>query len=110
VGLNKLITEQHGWQRLLWTYGGLVAFWRLRQWSAHGVVSREVRAHGNGDTLECERTLFRLTDRTRYLLENGLDGVGAAPPIYVGGCRINDPSAAWVRIADATGWRITARM
>jgi hypothetical protein len=77
--LNKLITEQHGWQRLLWTYGGLVAFWRLRQWSAHGVVSREVRAHGNGDTLECERTLFRLTDRTRYLLENGTVSCSQAP-------------------------------
>jgi hypothetical protein len=105
--LNELITEKHGWERLLWTHGSLAPFWRLRQWAAHGVVVREVRDdHDNDDRLECERTMFRLTERTRALIVNGLEGVGAAPTIYVGGCRLNDPVSPWVRVADDAGWRI----
>jgi hypothetical protein len=109
--LNTRISEKHGGERLLWTYGGLVAFWRLRQWAAHGVVAREVRANDDSaERLECELTFFRRTERTRVLLSNGLEGVSDAPPIYVGGCRINGPTAPWVRVADESGWRITAHM
>lgn len=109
--LNTRISEKHGGERLLWTYGGLVAFWRLRQWAAHGVVAREVRANDDSaERLECELTFFRRTERTRALVSNGLEGVGDAPPIYVGGCRINDPTVPWVRVADESGWRITAHM
>jgi hypothetical protein len=102
--LNKLITETPGWERLLWTFGSyFVPLWRLRAWAAHGVVAREVRDPDNDNRLE--QDVFRLTDRTRALLTNGLEGVGDAPQLYVGGCRIYD-SAAWVRVADDSGWRI----
>jgi hypothetical protein len=104
--LNTRITTKHGWERLLWTYGSLVSFWRLRQWAAHGVVERDVRARDNGDQLECEQTLFRLTDKVRALLANGIERVGDAPPLYVGGCRISDPALPWVRIVDGSDWRI----
>jgi hypothetical protein len=97
--LNERIAEKHGWERLLWTHGSLAPFWRLRQWAARGVVAREVRYdHDTDEQLECERTMFRSTDRARALLTNGLVGVGDAPPIYVGGCRLNDPTSPWVRV------------
>ena len=109
--LNTRISAKHGGERLLWTYGGLVTFWRLRQWAAHGVVAREIRANDDSaERLECELTFFRRTERTRALVSNGLEGVGDAPPIYVGGCRINDPTTPWLRVADESGWRITAHM
>lgn len=105
--LSKRITEVSGWERLLWTYGGLVPFWRLRQWAAHGVVEHEVRDYNDDDLLDVQRTVFRATDRTRALLANGIDSVGDAPPIYVGGCRLNDPASPWARVSDGAGWRIT---
>lgn len=104
LDLSKLITKTRGWERLLWPFGGFVSIWRLRQWAAHGAVAREVRDPNNDNPLE--RDAFRLTDKARALLVNGLEGVGDAPPIYVGGCRLNDPAAPWVRVAEDSGWRI----
>jgi hypothetical protein len=102
--LSQLIIKTHGWERLLWPFGGFLPVSRLRQWAAHGAVARKV--HDPDDDNPFEQDVFRLTDRTRALLANGLEGVGDAPPIYVGGCRIYDPSSPWVRIADAAVWRI----
>jgi Domain of unknown function (DUF1835) len=103
--INKRITETRGWQRLLWTFGSyFVPIWRLRAWAAHGAIARELRAPSHDNRLEQE--VFRLTAKTRALLADGLESVGDAPPIYVGGCRLNDPVAPWVRIADESGWRI----
>jgi hypothetical protein len=103
--LNKRITATPGWERLLWTHGGLVAYWRLRQWAAHGVVAREVR-DDDGDSIEAQRTVFRGTDRARDLLANGLESVGDTPPLYIGGCELNGPASPWVRITDDAGWRL----
>jgi hypothetical protein len=103
--LNMLITETPGWERLLWMFGSyFVPIWRLRAWAAHGAVAREVRDHNNDHRLE--QDAFRLTDRTRAILANGLDEAGDAPQIYVGGCRIYDPAAPWVRVADGPDWRV----
>jgi hypothetical protein len=104
LDLSKLITKTRGWERLLWPFGGFVLIWRLRQWAAHGAVSREIRDPNNDNPLE--RDAFRLTDRARALLVNGIEGVGDAPPICVGGCRLNDPAAPWVLVAEDSGWRI----
>jgi hypothetical protein len=104
--LNERITKVSGWERLMYTYGGLVSFWRLRQWAERAVVAREVGDYNDEESLEVEHTVFRATDRTRALLVNGLDEVGDAPPIYVGGCRIFDPASPWVRIIDDAGWRL----
>lgn len=105
--LNKRISNESAWEQRLWAHGGLVAFWRLRQWAEHGVVAREMRVHERGEeALDCERTFFRFTDKSRALLENGLESVGDAPPLYVGGCHLNDPAAPWVRVSDGSDWRI----
>jgi hypothetical protein len=101
--LMKLITETPGWERLLWTFGSYsVPLWRLRAWAARGVVECEVRDHDNDNPIDA----FRLTDKVRALLANGLEGVGDAPPLYVGGCRINDPASPWGRVANDAGWRL----
>ena len=49
---------------------------------------------------------FRATDRTRALLEHGLENVSDAPQLYVGGCVVNNPASPWVRIQDDSGWRL----
>ncbi len=75
---------------------------RLRAWASHGVLEREALV--DEDPWRADR--FRATDRTRALLHGGLDGVGEAPPLYVGGCLVNDPASPWVRIEAASGWRL----
>jgi hypothetical protein len=105
LDLCRPVFKVRGWQRLLWPFGTFVPVWRLQEWAAHGVVAREVRHPDNNDN-PLEQDAFRLTDRTRALLANGLDGVGDAPPIYVGGCWINDPASPWARVVDGSGWRI----
>ncbi|HEX2686382.1 MAG TPA: DUF1835 domain-containing protein [Kofleriaceae bacterium] len=103
--LSEPVFKERGWQRLLWPFGTFVPVWRLRQWAANGVVAHEVRNPDNGNPFE--QDAFRLTDRTRLLLANGMEGVGDVPSIYVGGCRINDPASPWVRVVDGSDWRIT---
>ena len=102
--LSEPVFKERGWQQLLWPFGAFVPVWRLRQWAANGVVAREVRNPDNGNPFE--QDAFRLTDRTRALLANGLEGVGDTPPLYMGGCRLNDPTAPWVRVVDGSDWRI----
>jgi hypothetical protein len=79
---------------------------RLRAWATHGVLEREVAVAK--DDLEKLRgqDRFRATARTRALVDNGLDGIGDAPVMYVGGCRVNDPASPWVRIESDSDWRL----
>jgi hypothetical protein len=78
---------------------------RLRAWATHGVLEREVLTADN----PFEQARFRATDRARALLHHGLERVGDAPPMYVGGCRVNDPASPWVRIEADVGWRLAAQ-
>lgn len=95
------------WKQMLRTFGSYyIPIWRLHAWASHGVVMLAVRDPDSDNLLE--QNVFRLTNRARSLLENGLESVGDAPPVHVGGCRINDPAAPWVRVADDSSWRITA--
>ena len=75
---------------------------RLRAWATHGVLERETLEDDN----PWARDRFRATDRMRALLGQGLDGVGDAPQLHVGGCLVNDPASPWVRIEDDAGWRL----
>ncbi|HEX4454276.1 MAG TPA: hypothetical protein VH143_25610 [Kofleriaceae bacterium] len=75
---------------------------RLRAWATRGVLERETLDDQN----PFEQDRFHMTDRARALLNDGLERVGDAPPMYVGGCRANDPASPWVRIADDAGWRL----
>lgn len=99
---RELISEMPGHERLLWPFGGFVPVRRLRAWAAHGAVAREARSHDSF----LEQDAFRRTAKTQALLAHGLDGVADAPPFYVGGCRLYDPAAPWVRVADESGWRL----
>jgi hypothetical protein len=75
---------------------------RLRQWATLGVLEREA---GEGMSPYVQDR-FRVTDRARALLNDGLEHVSDAPPMYVGGCRVNDPASPWVRIEDDAGWHL----
>jgi hypothetical protein len=99
---RELIFEMPGHERLLWPFGGFVPVRRLRAWAAHGAVAREARSHDSF----LEQDAFRCTDRTQALLERGLEGMDDAPPFYVGGCRLYDPAAPWVRVAGESGWKL----
>jgi hypothetical protein len=35
-----------------------------------------------------------------------VSSVASFPPLWVGGCRVNDPASPWVRVLDGGGWRI----
>jgi hypothetical protein len=86
---------------------GLVAafFYRLRDWASRGALEREELVDQN----PWEQDRFRANDRTRALLEHGLNNVGDAPQLDVGGCVVHDPASPWVRIADDAGWRIVLK-
>lgn len=95
--------------RLLRTFGAYwIPIWRLRAWAARGTIQSEFRDYANGNLLE--QDVFRLTDKTRALLETGMETVGDPPPVYVGGCKLHDPAAPWVRVPDGASWRITDHM
>ena len=88
--------------RLVWPFHPFFSIYRLRAWATHGVLDREELADEN----PWAQDRFRANDRTRVLLEHGLDNVGDAPQLYVGGCLVNDPASPWVRIEDGSDWRL----
>ena len=88
--------------RLVSPFEGFFPIYRLRAWATHGVLEREALADEN----PWRQDRFRATERTRALLSHGLDNVGDAPQLYVGGCVVNDPASPWVRIEDDFGWRL----
>jgi hypothetical protein len=88
--------------RLAWPFQSFFPITRLRAWAALGVLEREELVDEN----PWAQDQFRATERTRALLEHGLDDVGDAPQLYVGGCVVNDPASPWVRIEDDAGWRL----
>ncbi len=92
--------DQHA--RLIRPFGSGFSIDRLRAWATHGVLERETLEDDN----PWARDRFRATDRMRALLGQGLDGVGDAPQLHVGGCLVNDPASPWVRIEDDAGWRL----
>jgi hypothetical protein len=83
----------------LWVGDGAF-FARVAALAARGAL--EVRdPSARGGALE-----VRLTDVGRALLTDGARD--AAPcPTWVGGCRVDDPAGAWVRVAEGAGWRLT---
>jgi hypothetical protein len=83
-------------------FGVFYIYARLKAWASRGALERKP---GRRDEFDDE---FRLTEQGRRLLEHGLERVDDAPPLHVGGCRINDPAAPWVRIDDTSGWRLAA--
>ena len=97
--LRRLSPEQNA---QLTTFDAFFSVERLRAWAAHGALEREAR----DDDSPFEQDSFRATVGTRRLLEHGLDSVVDAPPLYVGGCRVNDPATPWVRVTDQDGWRL----
>ncbi len=89
--------------RLAWPFHPFIPIYRLRAWATHGALEREALADEN----PWVQDRFRATDRSRALLERGLDDVGDAPQLYVGGCLVNDPTSPWLRIEEDSGWRLT---
>jgi hypothetical protein len=87
---------------LVRTFDAFFPIDRLRAWATEGALERETLVDEN----PFEQDRFRATERTRALLEHGLDGVGDAPPLYVGGCLVNTNTSSWVRIEDDAGWRL----
>jgi hypothetical protein len=68
-------------------------FDRVRAWRDAGAVEMQGELPKKGSRV-------RLTPAGRALRENGADSVAEFPPVWIGGCHINDPSAPWVRNAD----------
>lgn len=98
--MPELMGELSGRERQLDAFGLMVAVLRLKDWAARGVVQHR--------RCDAEQDAFRLTDRARALLAQGLESVGDAPVIDVGGCKLGDPAAPWVRVADGSGWRLAS--
>jgi hypothetical protein len=91
--------------QLMSTFDAYFVVERLRMWATHGVLKRKILTARN----PYEQDRFRTTDRARALLDHGLERVGDAPPMYVGGCRVNDPASAWIRIESDSRWRLAAQ-
>jgi hypothetical protein len=82
-------------ERLLPPFGDSLLFTRLRQWSERGAAeSRDGR--------------FRLAAAGAQLLDGGLAGVGDAPEIFIGGCRVHDAARPFVRRGDDGDWRLAS--
>lgn len=99
--LFKTLTEER-LHRVARRFHPFIATYRLRAWANLGVLEHEVLVDKN----PWAQDRFRATDRTRALIEHGLDHVSDAPQLHVGGCVVNDPASPWIRIEDVSGWRI----
>lgn len=93
---------QERFERVARRFHPYIAIYRLRDWASRGALEREELVDDN----PWAQDRFRANDRTRALLRRGLDNVGDAPQLYVGGCVVNDPTSPWVRIEDASGWHL----
>jgi hypothetical protein len=96
---------QERFERVARRFHPYIAIYRLRDWASRGALEREELVDQN----PWEQDRFRANDRTRALLEHGLNNVGDAPQLDVGGCVVHDPASPWVRIADDAGWRIVLK-
>lgn len=93
---------QDWFERVARRFHPYIAIYRLRDWARLGVLEREELVDEN----PWARDQFRANDKTRALLERGLESVADAPQLYVGGCVVNDPASPWVRVDDDAGWRL----
>lgn len=93
---------QERFERVARRFHPFIAIYRLRDWASRAVLEREEVVDDN----PWAQDRFRATERTRALLEHGLDKVSDAPQLHVGGCIVNDPASPWVRIEDDSGWRL----
>lgn len=80
-------------ERLAYPFGSTRLPRRLEEWVRHGDVEQEGEA-------------YRLSDSGVRLLKEGLRKVTDAPFVFVGGCRVNDPSVPWVRVVEPGGWHL----
>ena len=71
---------------------------RLDAWRSVGVVEREER-DGQG----WASFALRLTERGLKLCAEGATQITELAPLGIGGCRVNDPAAPFVRVADDAG-------
>jgi hypothetical protein len=73
---------------------------RIDGWRAVGAVERREVP---------DRPWFyylRLTALGQRLRDVGVESVDQLPPIYVGGCLVNDPDQPWVREGEDSDWRL----
>jgi hypothetical protein len=96
---------QERFERVARRFHPFIAIYRLRDWASLGVCEREELIDRN----PWEQDRFRATDRTRELVERGLDKVSDAPKLHVGGCVVNDAASPWIRVEDDGGWRLELR-
>ncbi|MDB4966692.1 MAG: hypothetical protein JWN44_2381 [Myxococcales bacterium] len=89
-------------ERLFMPFGDRFFLRRLREWAERGMARSEPRP---GST-PFESIAYRIEPAGRQLVDDGLDSVADAPPLYVGGCLVNDPRSPWVRVSDGDGWRL----
>lgn len=92
----------HQMEMVAWPFEPYFFLERLRGWAVRGVLEREEVADENPWT----RDRFRANEKTRALVDEGLDWIDDAPSLHVGGCVVNNPASPWVRIEDGLGWRI----
>ena len=93
---------QHIPDRFFLPFGDLFFLRRLRDWADHGILKSEDRG---GDSA-FSAVAYRREASGRRLVEEGLKTVADAPPLYVGGCHVNNSAEPWVRIDDGDDWRL----
>jgi hypothetical protein len=80
----------------------------LLHWIGDGSLYSRVSAWRALGALAGDDRRPSLTEEGRRLVGDGVPTVSALAPLWVGGCRVNDPATPWLRLAEPDGWRITA--
>ncbi len=90
----RLPRKLMGDDRLMFPFGDSMLMRRLEEWVRQGAVERQ------------DPGAYRLSQTGARLLAAGLPDVAEAPSLHIGGCRVNDPTAPWVRVIDRNCWRL----
>lgn len=78
---------------------------RLQQWADHADEAPYVESRPHEDPAGMfERTEYRLTERGRSLIEEGVGDEDSAPVLELGNCRIYAGPTPWVRVIEGEHW------
>ncbi|HEY3964554.1 MAG TPA: hypothetical protein VGM05_08405 [Planctomycetaceae bacterium] len=95
---------------IIMQFGDMLFRRRLHEWAMHQPASPVLEFRpGSVDKNDFTRVSYRLTQRGKQLIDEGLLTPDDAPAMFAGGCEVYRKEAFWVRCKDDSGCRLERR-
>lgn len=91
-------------------FGSMAFTFRLYEWAMHHPGDPLLESHpGSTNTNPFTGVRYRLTSRTRRILDEGILAPDDAPPMFAGGCEVYRREPFWVRCESDDDWWLERR-